>query len=633
MEFWFSVFCDVLNALTFGTVWAVLLSGVDDLFLDLCFWSHELGRVLLRRGQRPVVSVAEICARPERHLAILVPAWREAGVIAAMAKNTLRTLEYDKYIVFLGTYRNDPATTHLAEALAAQHPGQIVRAHVDRDGPTCKADCLNWILRAVSDYESAHGLQFAGLVLHDCEDVVHPLELKYFNSQLDTADLIQLPVMSLELPWHAWVAATYLDDFSEVHQKDLAVRQRLTGVVPGAGVALCYSRRAVAAMAQRYGEQSFNVGSLTEDYDFSYRLAALGGMTQVFASQPIAHSAGQVVDWWRRPATATGLLATCAYFPAQFRAAYRQRARWVLGIAFLGWRQLGWRDGLWHNYMLLRDRKGVVTAPLSMATCLVLISALAVTFAQHAGWTGGSAAYLALFSPSMQPLLLINLALLANRVAQRVWFVSRAHGLQHGLLAIPRLVCANFINFAAVMRAWHLWISHLATGTAIAWDKTDHVFPQVATMARHRRRLGELLVERGVISAAQLDSALQQQGRSGLRLGRLLLANGWLTPEALADAVAVQHQLPRMLRDTQPLRGLAASISPEVMRAHQVVPLAVGADNTLQVAVADRPSSDVAVAIHRISGYHVAYLVACDHEVEAWIDELAPQQSSPKSQP
>ena len=631
MDAGFSAFCDILNALTWATALAVLVSGLDDLFIDLCFWGHELARFVMRKERRPAVSVAQICARPERHVAILIPAWREAGVIAAMANNALRTLEYDKYVVFIGTYRNDPATTAQAEALAEQHPGQVVRAHVDRDGPTCKADCLNWILQEVSAFEANHRLQFAGVVLHDCEDVVHPLELKYFNSQLDTADLIQLPVMSLELPWHAWVAATYMDDFSEVHQKDLAVRQRLTGTVPGAGVALCYSRRAVTAMADRYREQPFNVSSLTEDYDFSYRLAALGGMTQVFANRPLERAGWRAMDWWRRPATATGLLATCAYFPSTFRAAYRQRARWVLGIAFLGWRQLGWRGGLWQNYMLLRDRKGVFTAPFSMLTYVVLLSAMAVTVGDPAGVNGGSASRLALFWPSLQPILVINLVLLANRVGQRIWFVSRANGLQHGLLSVVRMVGANFINFAAVMRAWRLWIGHLVTGAAIAWDKTDHVFPQGAALARHRRRLGELLVEHGEITTARLESALQLQSLSGVRLGKLLLAHGWVTPEALADALAAQHQLPRMLRDTQPLRALAASISPEVMRAHHVVPLAVGADNTLQVAVADRPGPDVAKAIHRISGYHVAYLVACDHEVEAWIDELAPVQASPKS--
>lgn len=34
-------------------------------------------------------------------------------------------------------------------------------------------------------------------------------------------------------------------------------------------------------------------------------------------------------------------VATREFFPEDFRAAYRQRARWLLGIAFQGWTQHG----------------------------------------------------------------------------------------------------------------------------------------------------------------------------------------------------------------------------------------------------------------------------------------------------
>jgi hypothetical protein len=69
----------------------------------------------------------------------------------------------------------------------------------------------------------------------------------------------------------------------------------------------------------------------------------------------------------------------------------------------------------------------------------------------------------------------------------------------------------------------------------------------------------------------------------------------------------------------------AASIDPALIRAHQVVPMAVDAHNTLEVAVASRPTPEVTRAIKSSSGLHVAYVVACDHEVRAWVDQLAPQ--------
>ena len=620
-----SAYFSGLNLLIIVTALVILVSGLDDLFIDVVYWSRRLARLLVGPREAPL-SVEALRSKPERYLAIMVPAWKEAEVIAHMAENTLRTLEYDKYVVFLGTYRNDAETTAEADKMCARSPDRIVRATVDRDGPTCKADCLNWILRSISAYEKTHNMEFAGLIMHDCEDVVHPLELKYFNSQIDQADMIQLPVMSLELPWTSFVGAAYMDDFSESHQKDIRVREYLTGIVPGAGVALCYSRRAIAAMMAKHDGQPFNTSSLTEDYDFSYRLARLGGMKQHFAGDPVEYPTDNARGlWWKRPATSTGLLATCEYFPSEFRAAYRQRARWVLGISFLGWRQLGWEGSFWTKYMFMRDRKGILTAPFSVLAYFVLANALMVTELRGNELFGKGAQSLVFFEPWIQPLLWINLSLLTNRVLERIWFVSKVNGLQQGLMSVPRMVFTNFINFGAVSRAWNQWITHLRTGAPIAWDKTKHTFPTNAELAHNRRRLGDLLVERGAITAAELESALARQKASGEKLGKVLLEGGRVTPDLLADAVAEQQQLPRAMRNTQPMAAVLGAIDPAVMRKHELVPFSMASNNTLQVAVKTRPDSSVTARIRAASGYQVAYVVACDHEVEAWVNELAPQ--------
>jgi MSHA biogenesis protein MshE len=42
-------------------------------------------------------------------------------------------------------------------------------------------------------------------------------------------------------------------------------------------------------------------------------------------------------------------------------------------------------------------------------------------------------------------------------------------------------------------------------------------------------RLGDLLVQEGLISAIQLDEALQEQRSSGSKLGQVLIDKQWLT--------------------------------------------------------------------------------------------------------
>jgi hypothetical protein len=55
-----------------------------------------------------------------------------------------------------------------------------------------------------------------------------------------------------------------------------------------------------------------------------------------------------------------------------------------------------------------------------------------------------------------------------------------------------------------------------------------------------RPSLGNLLVERGVISPKQLDAALALQRQQGGMLGEILTSRGWVTPLSIAAAVAKQ---------------------------------------------------------------------------------------------
>ena len=66
-----------------------------------------------------------------------------------------------------------------------------------------------------------------------------------------------------------------------------------------------------------------------------------------------------------------------------------------------------------------------------------------------------------------------------------------------------------------------------------------------ATAPRPRKaRLGDLLLENKVISKEQLETALADQRKSGRRLGRVLIENGYLTEDALLDFLSRQLRIP-----------------------------------------------------------------------------------------
>jgi len=86
------------------------------------------------------------------------------------------------------------------------------------------------------------------------------------------------------------------------------------------------------------------------------------------------------------------------------------------------------------------------------------------------------------------------------------------------------------------------------------------------------RRLGEILVESGRISPAQLEQALEQARKSGTRLGEALVKMGILTEEELARSLAQQLGLP--FSPTVNWEREAVKLVPEqVARRHRVLPL------------------------------------------------------------
>ncbi len=65
-----------------------------------------------------------------------------------------------------------------------------------------------------------------------------------------------------------------------------------------------------------------------------------------------------------------------------------------------------------------------------------------------------------------------------------------------------------------------------------------------AQVRPRKARLGDLLLENKVISKEQLDTALADQRKSGRRLGRVLIENGYLTEDALLDFLSRQLRIP-----------------------------------------------------------------------------------------
>ncbi|WP_247710902.1 glycosyl transferase family protein [Qipengyuania aestuarii] len=560
----------------------IALSSIDDLFVDAVFWAIVLKRKILRLRRPGPASAESIVEKIEAPLAIMLPAWKEFDVIESMIQNAASALAYRNYFIFVGTYANDAETIEAVERVAQRYK-QVRHVKLPHDGPTCKADCLNFIIADIIAFEKSREIEFAGAVLHDSEDVLHPLELHLFNYLLPYKDMIQLPVVSLEQRYSDFVAGTYMDEFAEWHAKDLLVRQRLAKVVPSAGVGTCFSRRAIGALLE--AGQPFNTDTLTEDYDIGNRLAERG-MKSVIEFYPVEFRTRRGAFFGFGPdrmVTFSMPLCVREHFPNTFRTSYRQKARWILGITIQGWLQLGWNRSLTSNYFLFRDRKALFTPTLTMTAYLLVLAYLGVSL--HAFLAGNPP--VTLFSGHWleTALLWFNLAALGARMGQRIFFVERIYGWGHAVMSMPRVFVLSFINFAASMRAIRIFIVSRLRGNSIAWDKTMHRFPSDEWLGEDRRRIGEILLSWEAVTPPALEKALRAQKLKGGMIGDLLILDGAIDEEMLADALATQSQLPRAELNLEMVEENLHLFNEEIMARYSVLPFGVAKDGHVMLAV------------------------------------------------
>jgi type IV pilus assembly protein PilB len=136
-------------------------------------------------------------------------------------------------------------------------------------------------------------------------------------------------------------------------------------------------------------------------------------------------------------------------------------------------------------------------------------------------------------------------------------------------------------------------------------------------LAKTRPRIGDILVEAGLLTREQVEEA---QARSrGRRLGQVLVESGLVSEEEIAQALSRQLGIPLIdLRRNPPDPRCVALVPESLARAHHLVPVQL-IDRSLFVALAD-PTDVVGIdAVEKVTGLSVKPAVAPESEVAAAI--------------
>ena len=555
-----------LVAISVPIVIYLIVSGLDDLAVDVIWW--------WRRIFHPAVplTTAQLEEVVHKNIAIFVPLWHEHEVVERMLAHNCATVQYSQYTFFIGVYPNDTATRE-AVGRAAGRFNNVRLACLPHDGPTSKADCLNWIYQYMLLDEEASGACYDIVLTHDAEDIIHPQALRWVNRYIaDGFDFVQIPVLALKTPLLALTHGIYCDEFVELHTRDMTVRTAMGAFVPSAGVGTGYSRAALQALAEHDSNHIFIPGCLTEDYENGLRLHQLG-FRQAFV--PIVKGADGT------------FVATREYFPQRFWPSVRQRTRWVTGIALQSWERNGWRGSWKTRYWFWRDRKGLINGPLGLLTTCLFVLVLI--------WPARGVD----FPENLRTLFLTTAALGVYRTVFRMGCVRRVYGPAMAAMVPVRIVWSNWINGLATLRAVWKYVSARRLGEALSWTKTTHEYPSSAALAGQALRIGELLVQSCAVDRETVEHVASSGSGGGGRLGEQLIRLGVISEQQLYEALGLQQQLPVLATGTLTVpMNVARALPLRFVREWRVMPFAINEDG-LQLCTPEPPSREFSLLLRR----------------------------------
>lgn len=521
-------------------VFLLILISIDDLIWDI-FYACKKARGKISLESIDIKSIEQ--TRPKM-LAVIVAAYNEEDVLKDVITNLIISNQYPRsmYHIFLGVYPNDPGTLRVADELENEFDNVHKIVHV-LDGPSSKADNLNNVIKNIYSFEERNSLEFAAVIIHDSEDLVHPYEFKFENYLLEKYPLIQIPVFPLqEMPkpsnfFKNMISGTYADEFAENHYRLLVARNATDSFVPSAGTGFVLRRDVLESFPDN---NIFPVGSLTEDYRLSLQLKRKGYDIH-YALENISRlrSDGKVVREF---------ISTRSMFPSTYRAAVRQKTRWIYGITIQTFRI---RDILKDNklnftskYSLYRDWKAKIGNLLLGPGYVIFAYFVASIF---------------LDLPVMFPkftlswyLMLFLTVMMIERQLLRFLAVKNVYGYKSAFIssALPpllpfRMLLGTIINFHSTVNALSINMKKSKKAKANKkpkWSKTEHEFLEESILKRYRRNLGDTLLYKGLISPEELNKALSLSRQNNEKLGFTINRLNLVSESQIVKAVCEVNQ-------------------------------------------------------------------------------------------
>lgn len=607
---------------------SLVFMGIDDLLWDI-FTIKAKSNYEDKR-----VPLEELDEKAPRMLALIIASWHEDAVLGDVVENIIASVHYPRsmYHIFLGVYTNDPNTSAIAELLAEKHQNIHV-VYNAKLGPTSKADNINNVFKHARRFELENSISFAGITVHDAEDIMHPYELKITNYLYEQYPAMQFPVFPLqEMPklknlFSNMTVGTYADEFAENHYRTMVLRDSSGAFVPSAGTGFAISHRVLETFA--LDEDIFPADSLTEDYKMALTIQERGFRVHYMLEklQRLRHDGSLVWEY----------VATRSRFPGTFKAAVKQKTRWIYGITMQSFNFIDIfrsQKPLIFRYTMYKDWKAKLANLLALPGYAVFIYVVCSFF---------------FTLPPIYPyktlswwLCVVLTLMMLERQILRAVAIKNVYGLKSAIIAcflppvIPfRLVWGNIINFVATVNAWEKALirtkpQKINAHKVSEWNKTDHEFLPQPVLRRFHRNLGDVLLEKQYITPEMLKEALDISLQTKKRIGVVLREKNHVSEETLLRAIAWVHQtLFVPLAPSMIVRDFAVQFKREDLEELIAFPLLINRDVQVFALSDDSPAEALTTLASMYNLHNLMRVYATREAIMTALDILYSNQLLP----
>lgn len=139
-----------------------------------------------------------------------------------------------------------------------------------------------------------------------------------------------------------------------------------------------------------------------------------------------------------------------------------------------------------------------------------------------------------------------------------------------------------------------------------------------------KKRLGELLIEAGLITTDDCNRALKMQVGGNRRLGRILVKMGTITSDQLLETLSTQFDSPIISIATEYNASAKGLLPRYLCSKYDVFPLCLEGDKILKVAMADPSDIEAITDIENFTGKAVQPCLARQTDIQQATKKFVP---------